>query len=122
MTPHAGQGCNIAIEDAEGLGYLFKDITIPISSSPSAPAPEITKQLSIFQSLRIERAHFVQFTSRQSGGLLTGEMKAKAGDFDGKAFSRLIYSYGGFEAAYKAYLLEEERNRARKFFSAMYEY
>jgi salicylate hydroxylase len=103
-TPHVGQGCNIAIEDAEGLGYLFRDISIPVSSSTDAPAPEITKQLSIFQSLRIKRAHLVQFASRQGGGLL----KKDKGDFDGSAFSKLIYGYTGFEAVYKAHLAEGE--------------
>jgi salicylate hydroxylase len=101
-----GQGCNIAIEDAEGLGYLFRDISIPVSSSTNAPAPEITKQLSIFQSLRIKRAHLVQFASRQGGNLLKDEAKDK-GEPDLSAFSKLIYSYTGFEAAYKAHLAEE---------------
>jgi 2-polyprenyl-6-methoxyphenol hydroxylase-like FAD-dependent oxidoreductase len=26
MCPDAGQGCNMAIKDAEALGYLFRDI------------------------------------------------------------------------------------------------
>jgi salicylate hydroxylase len=107
MTPHVGQGCSIAIEDAEGLAYLFRDITIQVSSClTNAPAPEVTSQLAIFQSLRIKRAHLVQFAARQAGGLLTSEMKEKLGNFDGKNFSRLIYSYAGFEAAYKAHLAE----------------
>lgn len=102
-----GQGCNIAIEDAEALGYLFRDVSI---SAPSElPDPEITSKLEIFQALRTKRAHIVQFASRHAGGMLKGEIKEKAGEFDRAAFSKMIYGYSGFEAVYKAYLAEKEK-------------
>ena len=56
----------------------------------------------------MKRAHLVQFTSRQAGGLLKGEAKEKAGKFDRAAFGKMIYGYTGFEAAYKAHLDEME--------------
>jgi len=59
--------------------------------------------------LRIKRAHLVQFASRQAGGVLKGEAKARAGEFDRVAFGKMIYGYTGFEAAYKAHLAEMER-------------
>jgi salicylate hydroxylase len=96
----------MAIEDAEALGYLFRDIKLPISSSASAPSPEITKQLEIFQSLRMDRTQSVQFTSRQLGGLLEGEAKENAGEYDRAAFHKRTFGYPGFEAVYKAYLAE----------------
>jgi len=108
VTPHIGQGCNISLEDAEALGYLFRDIALPGSSSTNAPAPEIVRQLAIFQSLRMKRTHLVQFASRQAGGLLKDEAKEKAGEFDREAFGKMIYGYSGFEAAYRAYLAEVE--------------
>jgi len=107
-TPHIGQGCNIAIEDSEALGYLFRGTTLPTSTSTNVPAPEITNRLAIFQSLRMKRAHLVQFTSRQAGGLLKGEAKEKAGEFDRAAFAKMIYGYTGFEDAYKAHLAAVE--------------
>jgi len=94
------------IEDAEALGYLLRDIRLPIPSSTSAPSPEITKRLALFQSLRMDRTHIVQFTSRQLGGLLEGEVKEKAGEYDRAAFHKRIFGYAGFEAVYKAHLAE----------------
>ena len=99
-----GQGCNIAIEDAEALGVLFKGVTVPTALSTENLIPEISKKLQIFQTLRIKRAHLVQFSSRHLGGLLKGEEKEKAGVFDRAAFGRLIYGYSGFDAVYKAFL------------------
>jgi salicylate hydroxylase len=93
----------MAIEDAEALGYLFRDIRLPMSSSASAPFPEITKLLATFQSLRMDRTHIVQFTSRQLGGLLEGELREKAGEYDRAAFHKRIFGYTGFEAVYKAH-------------------
>ena len=54
----------------------------------------------------MKRAHLVQFTSRQAGGLLKAEQKEKAGEFDRAAFGKMIYGYTGCEPAYKAYLAE----------------
>jgi salicylate hydroxylase len=106
--PDIGQGCNVAIEDAEAIGFLFRDVTLPTSSSTYAPAPGIIKQLEMFQALRMQRAHFVQFASRHAGGLLKGELKEKAGEFDRAAFGRVIYGYTGFEDVYKAHLAEKK--------------
>jgi salicylate hydroxylase len=97
----------MAIEDAEALGFLFKDMKLLTSSSASAPAPEITKRLALFESLRKKRAHHVQFKSRHIGGLLKGELKEEAGEYDDaarEAFGKMIYGYTGFEAVYKAHL------------------
>jgi salicylate hydroxylase len=108
--PDLGQGCNIAIEDAEALGYLFRDIMLPASySTNGAPAPEITKQLAIFQSVRMKRAHLIQGMSRQAARMQKGEVKEMAGESDRAAFRNAIYSYTGFKAAYKAHL-DEEKN------------
>jgi salicylate hydroxylase len=99
----------MAIEDAEALGYLFRDMTLPISASASASASEITKQLAIFQSLRMKRAHYVQFKSRHIGNLLKGKLKEEAGEYDSAArgaFAKALYGYTGFEAVYKAHLAE----------------
>lgn len=108
MALDVGQGCNIAIEDAEALGFLFKGVTVPTTSSIESQISEITEKLEIFQALRVKRAHLVQLTSRQRGGLLKGEEKEKAAKFDGAAFGRLIYGYSGFEPVYKAFLAEQE--------------
>jgi salicylate hydroxylase len=96
----------MAIEDAEALGYLFRDVKLPISSSTHAPSPEITKWLEIFQSLRMDRTQIVQVTSRQLGGLLEGEAKENAGEYNRAEFYNRIIGYAGFEAVYKAYLAE----------------
>jgi len=55
-----------------------------VSPSTDVPAPEITKQLSIFQSLRVKHARPFQFASRQAGGL--PKRHGGAGDFGGKTF------------------------------------
>ena len=96
----------MAIEDAEALGYLFRDVRLPILLSMHAPSPEITKRLAIFQSLRMDRTQIVQVTSCQLGGLLEGEVKEKAGEYDCAAFYKRIIGYAGFEAVYEAYLAE----------------
>jgi salicylate hydroxylase len=93
ITPHLGQGCNIAIEDAEALGYFFRDVSNPA---------QLTQALESFESLRVPRAHMVQFLSRQAGGLLRGAEKDKAGKFDTDAFRAKVYSYPGAEDAWKA--------------------
>ena len=106
-TLDVGQGCNIAIEDAEALGFLFKGVTVPTALSTESQLSEISKKLEIFQALRLKRVHLVQFSSRQLGGVLKGEDKEKAGVFDRAAFGKLIYGYSGFEPVYKAFLAEQ---------------
>lgn len=103
-----GQGCNVAIEDAEALGYLFRDVTLAASTTAGEPTAAITERLALFQALRMKRAHLIQFSSRQAGGVLKGEEKERAGAFDRLAFGKLIYGYSGCEAAYKAYLAENK--------------
>ncbi|KAJ7838790.1 hypothetical protein B0H14DRAFT_3869982 [Mycena olivaceomarginata] len=64
VTPHFGQGCNIAIEDGEALGYFLQNVTSPA---------QIPIALEHFETIRIPRVHMVQFASRQVGGLLSEE-------------------------------------------------
>ncbi|KAJ7166349.1 hypothetical protein C8R43DRAFT_985591 [Mycena crocata] len=82
VTPHFGQGCNIAIEDGEALGYFLTDL--------SSPA-QIPAALESFQAIRVPRAHMVQFASRQVGGLLSEEERKKAGPFNSNAFMAEVY-------------------------------
>lgn len=89
-----GQGCNIAIEDAEALGFAFRDV-----SGPAA----VAERLVLFEKLRMARAHHVQFSSRQLGGVLREDQKENVGEFDRAAFAQTMYGYKGAEAAYEAY-------------------
>jgi len=93
ITPFIGQGCNIAIEDAEALGYFFRDVSTQA---------QLNGALDSFESLRVPRAHMLQFSSRQAGGLLREEDKVKAGKFDPHAFRAKVYSYPGAEEAWKS--------------------
>ncbi|KAJ7037696.1 hypothetical protein C8F04DRAFT_1256575 [Mycena alexandri] len=79
-----GQGCNIAIEDGEALGYFLQNL----ESAAQLPAA-----IESFESIRIPRAHMVQFASRQVGGLLTEEERKKAVPFDSAAFMTKVYGY-----------------------------
>ncbi|KAJ7726479.1 hypothetical protein B0H16DRAFT_1592352 [Mycena metata] len=83
-TPHFGQGCNIAIEDGEALGYFLQNLE-SVAQLPAA--------LKSFESIRIPRAHMVQFASRQVGGLLTEEERQKAAPFDSATFMTKLYGY-----------------------------
>lgn len=58
MLPHLGQGGSQAIEDADMLGYLFKDLDATASRSL------IEKRLQKFFELRWPRATFCQENSR----------------------------------------------------------
>ncbi|KAF2171554.1 hypothetical protein M409DRAFT_63790 [Zasmidium cellare ATCC 36951] len=69
VTPHAGQGCNIAFEDAEALGVVLEDVNSDM---------EIESALEKFLKIRKERAEFVANGSRHMGALLGPE----AGPFD----------------------------------------
>ncbi|KAJ7162974.1 hypothetical protein C8R46DRAFT_1102083 [Mycena filopes] len=84
VTPHFGQGCNIAIEDGEALSYFLQDVR---------SAAQIPAALESFESIRVPRAHMVQFASRQVGGLLSEEERKKAGRFDSAAFMTEVYGY-----------------------------
>ncbi|KAK9772853.1 putative FAD-binding domain-containing protein [Seiridium cardinale] len=89
VTPHAGQGCNITIEDAEALGYVLRDV-----HSPTEIAPAIEK----FVGLRKERAQYVARRSRELGNIQSEDDKSY-GPIGPEAFSKIIYSYQGAEAA-----------------------
>ncbi|KAJ7877024.1 hypothetical protein B0H13DRAFT_2054489 [Mycena leptocephala] len=93
VTPHFGQGCNIAIEDGEALGYFLRDLT-SVAQIPAA--------LESFEAIRIPRAHMVQFASRQVGGLLSEEERKKAGQFDSQAFMTKVYGYKSAKDTWEA--------------------
>ncbi|KAI2776837.1 FAD/NAD(P)-binding domain-containing protein [Daldinia loculata] len=89
VTPLAGQGSNMTIEDAEALGYLLRDV-----DSPDA-IPDILQR---FMSLRKDRVDFVRRRSHEIGGI------REEGDEDRKPitpeeFARKIYTYQGVEQA-----------------------
>ncbi|KAI1107970.1 FAD/NAD(P)-binding domain-containing protein [Jackrogersella minutella] len=92
VTPHAGQGCNVTIEDAEALGYLLKDV-----ESPDA-IPEILQK---FMALRKDRVDFVTRRSHELGHLQTEEDKTKE-PITSEDFARKIYTYQGVEKALNA--------------------
>lgn len=91
VTPHAGQGCNITIEDAEALGYLLRD----------AGPGDVAARLEQFVGLRRERAQFVSRRSREMGNILSEEEK-KLEPIGQEMFSKVIHVYQGAEAALKA--------------------
>ncbi|KAI0125365.1 hypothetical protein BJ170DRAFT_686229 [Xylariales sp. AK1849] len=91
VTPHAGQGCNITIEDAEALGHLLKGVD---------SAEKTTAALERFVSLRRDRAHYVSTRSRELGYIQTDEEKSK-GPIGPEAFAKTIYGYEGAEDALK---------------------
>ncbi|KAF8194280.1 hypothetical protein K438DRAFT_1968901 [Mycena galopus ATCC 62051] len=93
VTPHFGQGCNIAIEDGEALGYFLQNL---------ASVAEVPVALEHFDAIRIPRAHKVQFASRQVGGLLSEEDRKKAGPFDNGAFMTELYGYTSAKDAWEA--------------------
>ncbi|KAI1498907.1 hypothetical protein F5X99DRAFT_411610 [Biscogniauxia marginata] len=86
VTQHAGQGCNVTIEDAEALGYLLRD------ASPE----DIPTLLEKFMSLRKDRVELVARRSRQLGNLQTDEDRTK-GPISAEEFSKAIYGYQGVE-------------------------
>ncbi|KAI1461863.1 FAD/NAD(P)-binding domain-containing protein [Annulohypoxylon moriforme] len=89
VTPHAGQGCNVTIEDAEAIGYLLKDI-----ESPEA-IPEVLQK---FMALRKDRVAFVSRRSHELGHIQTEEEKTKE-PITPEIFARTIYTYQGAEKA-----------------------
>jgi len=93
VTPHFGQGCNIAIEDGEALGYFLQNLT---------STAQISAALEHFETIRIPRAHMVQFASRQVGGLLSEEERKKAGPFDSNAFMAKVYGYTSAKDTWEA--------------------
>jgi salicylate hydroxylase len=91
VTPHAGQGCNITIEDAEALAYLLKD---------ARSSDDLTATLEKFTSLRRDRARFVLRRSREMGNIQSEEEK-KLEPIGPMEFSMVMHSYQGAEHALK---------------------
>ncbi|ETS73940.1 hypothetical protein PFICI_13806 [Pestalotiopsis fici W106-1] len=89
VTPHAGQGCNITIEDAEALGFILRDIET---------ADALPDVLERFVKLRKERAQYVARRSRELGNIQSEDDKSY-GPIGQEAFAKTIYSYRGAEAA-----------------------
>ncbi|KAK4506303.1 hypothetical protein PRZ48_000033 [Zasmidium cellare] len=89
VTPHAGQGCNIAFEDAEALGHVLQDVKDQTG---------LKSAIDRFLQIRKERAEFVARSSRHMGALLGPD----AGPFDEgkrKEFGMKTYSYRGAKQA-----------------------
>lgn len=91
VTQHAGQGCNITIEDAEALGYLLQDATPDI----------VPAALDRFMSLRKDRVALVARRSRELGNLQSDEDKTKE-PITAEEFARAMYGYQGAEHYLKA--------------------
>lgn len=91
VTPHAGQGCNITIEDSEALGYLLKDAT---------SAADVSVALDRFVGLRKDRAEYVGRRSREQGNIPSEDDKGKV-PIDLEIFRKTIYGYQGAEQALK---------------------
>ncbi|KAI1470143.1 FAD/NAD(P)-binding domain-containing protein [Daldinia caldariorum] len=89
VTPLAGQGSNMAIEDAEALGYLLR-----IVDSPDA-VPDTLRE---FMSLRKDRVDFVRRRSHEIGGFQT-EREKNEEPITSEEFARKIYTYQGAEKA-----------------------
>lgn len=92
VSPHAGQGCNITIEDAEALGFLLRDV----ESSEGLPVA-----LQMFMSLRKARVDFITRRSRELGDIRTDEDKTKE-PITPEKFAREVYTYQGAEQALRA--------------------
>lgn len=104
MLPHAGQGVNMAIEDAVSLAVLLKDV------SPDRAA----KALKRYEGLRLDRTASIQVASRRSGALYESRKfddrydytKTEERDADlveAKDFRRgVLYDYDAYIAAQNA--------------------
>ncbi|KAM0751647.1 FAD/NAD(P)-binding domain-containing protein [Meredithblackwellia eburnea MCA 4105] len=99
VTPHIGQGCNIAIEDAEALSFLLRNVS---KGDPKA----LSTAFATFEKYRKPRASYVQKTSRAAGGFLDPEEAKQIGPFNPQEFGKIIYSYTGFEN-----FIQSERGR-----------
>ena len=62
-----GQGGAMAIKDAASLACLFPSGT---------PATEVPERLKLYDSIRRERAHFIQNETRKNGKEATGKSRA----------------------------------------------
>ncbi|KAI8959591.1 FAD/NAD(P)-binding domain-containing protein [Daldinia sp. FL1419] len=88
VTPLAGQGSNMTIEDAEALSVVLEraDLSKGISGA-----------LELFMALRKERVDLVRRRSHEIGRIQTEENKGKE-PITAEEFARKIYTYKGAEA------------------------
>ena len=93
VTPHAGHGCNLTIEDAEALGVLLRDVN---------NASQLHGVFERFHELRRERADIVASRSHQLAGIrvddYAGSDVAPVGP---EEFSKIMHSYLGLGAMLK---------------------
>lgn len=89
VTPHAGQGCNITIEDAEALAYLLQDVKV---------TDDLTNTFEQYVALRKDRTQLAQRYSRQLGNIESHEQKAQ-GLITQQEWDGIIYSWQGAEHA-----------------------
>ncbi|KAI0854208.1 FAD/NAD(P)-binding domain-containing protein [Daldinia vernicosa] len=89
VTPLAGQGSNMTIEDAEALGYLLRDV-----DSPDA-IPDILRK---FMSLRKDRVDLVRRRSHEIGGIQEEGHEGRK-RISPEEFARKIDTYQGVEQA-----------------------
>lgn len=94
VTPHAGQGANLAFEDAEALGYVLRDAN---------SAEDVQAAITEFLKIRKPRAQYIAQSSRHMGALLSPDEAKRLGEFDQVAFGKRTYGYAGAEAALKEF-------------------
>ncbi|KAF7357416.1 FAD/NAD(P)-binding domain-containing protein [Mycena sanguinolenta] len=91
-----------------GKAVLIGDAAHAISVKDNlASTAEIPVALEHFETIRIPRAHMVQFASRQVGGLLSEEERKKAEPFDSGAFMTKVYGYTSAKDAWEAAVTAE---------------
>ncbi|OTB14259.1 hypothetical protein K445DRAFT_319428 [Daldinia sp. EC12] len=89
VTPLAGQGSNMTIEDAEALGYLLRDVDSPDG------IPDVLQR---FMALRKDRVDFVRRRSHEIGGIRAQGDEGRE-PITSEEFARKIYTYQGAEKA-----------------------
>ncbi|PWN40304.1 FAD/NAD(P)-binding domain-containing protein [Ceraceosorus guamensis] len=89
LTPHLGQGVNIAIEDAEALHYFM--------SRSDGSTKSLKLAMEQYAALRAPRVHRIQWRNLQAAGLLSEDEKAKHGPIDRQEFGKETYAYQGAE-------------------------
>ena len=97
----------MATEDAEALGFLFRDAKVPANTPVGNYVDDtVSSRIALFERLRIARAHHVQLSARQVGRLLRDTQKKYEGEFDRVAFAHTMYGYRGAQVAYESQLAE----------------
>ncbi|KAJ7082953.1 hypothetical protein C8R44DRAFT_753559 [Mycena epipterygia] len=72
QSAYFGQGCNIAVEDGEALGYFLSNL---------ASAAQISAALESFEKIRVPRAHMVRCSSRVAKFYSNAFMATKVYEF-----------------------------------------